>query len=112
MTWQVSLEYKLPQTRYALHIMHANPDGSYDYVTDLTFTKVQLGQMPESPGVLAGYLAYDTRQLMQALVDEAWAHGIYPQAVKENSGELKATRGHLQDMRRLAFSVLEVPEVE
>jgi hypothetical protein len=42
------------------------------------------------------------REFLQACVDEAFKLGIVPRQLPDYSGELKATKGWLQDMRLLA----------
>ena len=44
----------------------------------------------------------------QILMDDLWQAGIRPSDGKSNTGELKATEKHLQDMRTIAFNKLEI----
>ncbi len=46
--------------------------------------------------------------ILQALVDAAFEYGIVPHQLEDHRSELKATKEHLQDMRKLTFSILEV----
>ncbi len=48
------------------------------------------------------------RQFLQAALDAAWQAGLRPSRGVEEIGELKATRSHLEDMRRLVFDTQEV----
>ena len=41
------------------------------------------------------------RDFMQAILDEAWSHGMRPKSFEEHTNELKAVRYHLEDMRKL-----------
>lgn len=45
----------------------------------------------------------DVRGLLQAMSDAAWEIGIKPKQIEDNRNELKATKGHLDDMRALVF---------
>ena len=47
-------------------------------------------------------------EILQALVDAAFEYGIVPRHLEDQRSELKATEEHLQDMRKLTFSILEV----
>lgn len=42
------------------------------------------------------------RDFMQAVLDEAWAHGLRPKSFESHENELTAVRYHLEDMRKLA----------
>ncbi|HEV2746305.1 MAG TPA: hypothetical protein VGW34_03280 [Allosphingosinicella sp.] len=57
---------------------------------------------PERPSVSIDWEA--ARQLM----DELWNAGIRPTEAVDNAGQLAATRGHLADMRAIAFAKLEL----
>ena len=45
-----------------------------------------------------------TEDAAQRLVNSLWAAGVRPSSTKESSTALEATKYHLEDMRRLAFS--------
>lgn len=45
---------------------------------------------------------------IQALVDEAWRHGIRPTALKLCEAETSAQRSHLNDMRAIVATHLKV----
>lgn len=45
----------------------------------------------------------EIRRLLQAIVDEAWNHGIKPAGYAEAIMENAAQRRHLEDMRALVF---------
>lgn len=47
---------------------------------------------------------YATREDLQGLMDELWHAGIRPSEGEGSSGQLAATRAHLEDMRRLVFT--------
>lgn len=46
----------------------------------------------------------------QELIDEMWAAGFRPARVKDNHDHLGAVQGHLNDMQRIAFGLLELPQ--
>jgi hypothetical protein len=48
----------------------------------------------------------------QNLMDELWKVGIRPTEGTGSAGSLAATQRHLDDMRRIAFHALNVPEGE
>ena len=50
-------------------------------------------------------------EILQAIVDEAWKHGIRPTGVEiDNKSELSATKAHLADMRAIAFTKTNVTQ--
>lgn len=48
----------------------------------------------------------------QILIDELWDCGMRPTDIKDQSGELRATKKHLRDMRKLALEGLFMEEDE
>jgi len=46
-------------------------------------------------------------QEAQLLMDDLWASGIRPTEAAGSAGALSATRAHLDDMRKIAFDLLE-----
>jgi hypothetical protein len=51
-------------------------------------------------------------QSSQQLMDELWQCGLRPTEGTGSAGSLKATENHLADMKRIAFTLLERPNVE
>lgn len=51
----------------------------------------------------------EVRAFLQSAMDQAWAIGIKPAGYKEEKPELEAVKYHLEDMRKLAFTVLNPP---
>lgn len=45
---------------------------------------------------------------LQRLVDQLWEAGIRPRAAKGSAGQLDAVQDHLNDMRVMAFSALDI----
>jgi len=73
--------------------------------------RVQL--KPEEVGALhepfMSFPEYETRQLLQALVDECWKFGITPSGYDEFRKENAARQAHLEDMRSIVSTKLKVP---
>jgi hypothetical protein len=44
----------------------------------------------------------------QDFMDAMWNAGIRPSKQEENAGALKATQGHLEDMKKIAFKLLDM----
>ena len=64
--------------------------------------------MTQVEGFLTPTVAGDTepskaRNMLQALLDEAWNQGMRPIGYKEIKNDLEAVKYHLEDMRTLVF---------
>jgi hypothetical protein len=71
-------------------------------MTNMTFTKVEQGyEVPRGPMI--------SETEAQALMDRLWTCGFRPTEGKGSAGALAATEQHLQDMRRIAFGLMEIP---
>lgn len=46
---------------------------------------------------------FPVKPFMQAIMNEAWEHGMRPTGFKDVQNETVAIRYHLEDMRKLAF---------
>lgn len=64
------------------------------------------------PGMLAEPMLRLEIQAAQQLMDELWQCGLRPTEGTGSAGSLKATEKHLTDMQRIAFMLLERPNVE
>ena len=71
------------------------------FVTNYTFTKVIPGHT-----VPPGMMLSETET--QALMDRLWSCGFRPSEGTGSAGALAAVQMHLADMRRIAFSMLEI----
>lgn len=65
----------------------------------------------------AGYLRVEptarlSRDDAQTLMDDLWMCGLRPTEGMGSAGSLKATERHLEDMRKIAFSKLNLRGVE
>lgn len=63
------------------------------------------------PGMLAEPMLRLEIQAAQQLMDELWQCGLRPTEGTGSAGSLKATEKHLTDMQRIAFMLLERPNV-
>lgn len=68
--------------------------------TSISFEDVPEGTLLE-PTI---HLRYEEAQ---TLMDELWNCGIKPSEMKDDALELKSTKYHLEDMRRIAFKYIE-----
>lgn len=48
----------------------------------------------------------------QRLIDELWDCGLRPSEGTGSAGSLKATERHLSDMQKIAFKLLDVPNIK
>lgn len=53
----------------------------------------------------------NVRGFLQAAMDAAWEYGLRPAGIKDLTGELGATKRHLEDMRTLALAPTVLSEV-
>lgn len=56
------------------------------------------------------HFAYLTQEQAQQLSNDLWECGIKPVQGDGSTGQLEATNKHLQDMRKIAFKKLGMPE--
>lgn len=64
--------------------------------------KIEPGTFVEEPTVADHWDGIEVRAFFQAIVNEAFKLGIVPEQLPDYSGELVATKRHLEDMRLLA----------
>ena len=76
--------------------------GEASLCTNMTFEKIDRDGFPIRPSFHMG----DTQA--QALMDQLWACGVRPTDSVPSAGWLQAQSTHLEDMRRLVFSILDV----
>lgn len=87
----------------AIHMAERKPFGLF-VAQATTFTEQQEGSFSE-PFLR---LRIDDAQ---RLMDELWHCGLRPSEGTGSAGSLKATENHLADMKRIAFTLLERPNV-
>jgi hypothetical protein len=73
-------------------------DGKVFTATQLQFHAVEEGD-PLPPTTQISHI------MAQQLMDELYRAGVRPTEAADNAGELKGTKAHLEDMRRLVFDV-------
>lgn len=49
-------------------------------------------------------------QFLQTALEAAWRLGLRPAGYEDHALELKATNRHLEDMRKITFKQLDVPD--
>lgn len=65
-----------------------------------------VGQSEQGPPpLLRGDAAQD---VVQAILDAAWSHGMRPTGVVGERGEIARLEGHLADMRAIAFGATKI----
>ena len=69
---------------------------------DLVFEEIDEGS-PQQPSIKISRFFGKQTNFLQALSDALAKCGYEPITVEENKGELKATKVHLEDMRKLVF---------
>ena len=79
-----------------------HPDGSIYAAEPLMLRKVEPGPIQEPTLSISENAA-------QSLMDDLWNLGIRPKEA-DSPGELRATRFHLDDMRKIAFSKIKVSQ--
>lgn len=75
---------------------------SKSYVEPIKFKKA-----PDFPVAIPA-TSYLSDEVMQNLLDELWKLGFRPNDGTGNAGQLAATSKHLEDMRTIAFSKLDL----
>lgn len=109
MTFRVQARFDLPTNDLEIFIMHSRPDGGRSIVTSLTMYSMAPGIMPPPTAghIIAPELGTQ-REFMQAMLDGAWEAGLRPTGYGNVAEELRASDGHLQDMRAIAFGKLGI----
>ncbi len=108
--WKVHLEDLLMtgDIGYRMYVIHENHDGSADVMQPSpvmkrmeqhSFISHDQAWLDDST---AG-LRYNVRGILQAMSDAAWEIGIRPRQIEDHASELKATKYHLEDMRKLVL---------
>lgn len=84
-----------------LRLGKSDTDGGVEEITHLEVRR-RLAVHNPGPPLASGELAVE---LVQAILDEAWAHGFRPSSGlgKVDQDELTATQAHLADLRKIVF---------
>ena len=106
--WRIFIEdlVRTGQLGHRMMVVRENFDGSAEVLQTSTlkhyephsFIPTEDAFLDDSrmPGVTV-------RAVLQAMSDAAWELGIKPKQIEDNSNELKATKYHLEDMRKLVL---------
>lgn len=98
--WQVKIQYEMNYLGYAMYVYRELPSGEREFVTQNGSVKtVKNGAVKD---VLWLTIFESTAQLRQ-LIEEAERQGVKAPTTERITGELEATKTHLEDMRRLVF---------
>ena len=87
----------------AIHLAERKPSG-LTVAQAVTMTDIQPGEFTEP------FLRLE-HDAAQRLMDELWDCGLRPSEGTGSAGSLKATERHLTDMQRIAFMLLERPNL-
>jgi hypothetical protein len=79
---------------------------AHDYENN-TYGLTDEGWKPVEPGWEVPVLLFFKENQAQALMNSLWGVGLRPGDLKESGTALEATKYHLEDMRKLAFSLFE-----
>lgn len=106
MTFRFHLDFRSYGAGYSLAIIEKRRDGARAFLQPFIWKSVGEGfTIPESEAYALrdDYDQDKVREFLQAAADAAWEIGIKPKQMADHSSELKATKYHLEDMRKLAF---------
>lgn len=115
MTWKVHLDplIKFGHLGYRMFVMRETMSGTFEMIVGPLQIKTyeRSSAVPYEDAFLddSNIAREEIRHFLQACADAAWEIGIRPAQIADHSSELKATKYHLEDMRRL---VLDKPAKE
>lgn len=114
MTWKFFVEKRDYSRRAELRIAREGAGATgieFAVVNPMTLTLVRTeDRVPDEPTMRSE--EGDIEAFLQGAMDAAWAMGLRPNGFADVAGEMKATRYHLEDMRRLAFDEEPVARIE
>lgn len=108
MSWKVHIETIFRERKKEVYIISEDPSGDIrTSVLPFVFKDTKSGPVyePMEPALKANSEMVDS--MLQAIVDAAWEEGIKPRQIEDLGGELKATKYHLEDMRRMSLPGVE-----
>jgi hypothetical protein len=89
---------------YNIYITEEGYDGKRLVASPMEFKFVPLKENEvNEPSIKISRVFGKETNFLQALSDALAKCGYKPKAVEENEGELKATKYHLEDMRKIAL---------
>lgn len=99
--WQIKIQWDINILGYALYFYRQSEYGKREFICQDGTTKVvKNGEMLTEP--LWALRLESTEQLRQ-LIEEAERQGVKAPTTERITGELEATKVHLEDMRNLVF---------
>lgn len=114
MGWRVRLDplIRFGLIGYRMYVGREDHDGSITVMTQPVLLKtLERGSfVPEEDAFLDDSKhshSVDVRQFLQGMADAAWEIGVYPKQLQDHSSELKATKYHLEDMRKIVLEKKE-----
>jgi len=107
MKWRVYLDplIKFGHPGYRLFVGIENQDGSFDVMNaPLMQHHSPMMTMGEKDALMddSKHPTEGVRDFLQAMSDAAWDIGIRPKQIESHASELRATKYHLEDMRKIA----------
>lgn len=91
---------------HRMFILRGESNGRFSVVTNMIFETQEEGSfIAEDKATIddSKHFCPDVRSFLQACADAAWEIDIRPAQIADHSSELKATKYHLEDMRRLVL---------
>ena len=98
--WRVYAKQEPWLDDVSLYIFHDGPQGHLGFVKEMVLERHEDGQLAENPSMKLPF--GEAHEFLQGMANAAWEMGIKPTALEDQRNELKATRYHLEDMRKLA----------
>ena len=93
---------------FAFYLMEMRGDKLFEARTD-SIDMVERGMFEEDNVDTTFNLSNEAVQL---LMDDLWESGVRPSDGTGNTGQLKATHDHLEDMRKIVFHKLKIQETK
>lgn len=106
MKTEIRCQYAMWNDEIQLAVFTTEEDGKQLVASPLTLVEYRRGTFLTNPTMTM------RKTEAQQLIDELWRCGLRPSEGTGSAGSLKATENHLDDMRRIAFAVLEIDGAE
>lgn len=103
--WKVKLQWEIGMIGFALYVYRQNHDGTRDFVTKDGIKTIKEMSTKES---LWLHVFESTDQLRQ-LIEESEKQGVQAPSTASALGELKATKYHLEDLRKIIPRLSQPP---
>ena len=106
--WSFFTDYQVWSDSLRLFARYVDHQGKSHVVKPLSFAEIERGHAYSTPTLgLSDFGTFDetpqdVKGFLQAAMDAAWEFGLRPAKFADATNELKATRYHLEDMRRIA----------